>query len=271
VASPLVRAAKAAAGVGLLLLGAACAARPTGDFGRANPSWTHDEAMPAIGALKREHLDKKPVSSLNRTDEERLLHDRVWRYLTAPHARDWSFDASVEFQRTGMGATDHMFRTDRYYGTLSGTRYASSHTRFAKLADDISTDLQLLPPTVAAVCAVIEIDRRRGIAADGAVGIDAALRQQQHARRGENAETIGWFTRALRYRYESYELALNRLLVETPHEGARRVDGLLSQMLVAVEQAERGDICPAGGSGGSQGGSGIAARLLLDDELILRK
>lgn len=267
----LIRAARAAAGVGLVLLGAACVARPTGDFGRASPSWTHDEAMPALGGLKREHLDKKPVSSLNRTDEERLMHDRIWRYLTAPHAKDWMFDISVEFQRTGFGVTDHMFRTDRYYGLLSGTRYASSHTRFAKLADDISIDLQLLSPTFASICAVIEIDRRRGIAANGAVGLDAALLQEQRDRAAENDETIGWFTRALRYRYESYELALNRLLVETPHQGAVRVDGLLSQMLIGVEQAERGDFCAGEDARGSHGGSGIAGRTLLGDQTVYRK
>lgn len=227
--------------------------------------------MPAIGSLKREHLDKKPVSTLNQTDEERLMHDRVWRYLTAPHAKDWSFDSSVEFQRTGMGVTDHMFRTDRYYLTISGTRYASSRTRFAKLADDISIDLQLLPPTFEAVCAVIEMDRRRGVAANGAVGVDAALLQEQRDRAAENAETIGWFTRALRYRYESYELALNRLLVETPHEGAVRVDGLLSQLLIGVEAAERGDFCASHRSADKGSGAGIAGRLLLDEGPVYRK
>lgn len=227
--------------------------------------------MPALGAAKRDYLDKRPVSTLNRTDEERLMHDRIWRYLTAPHARDWSFDASVEFQRTGMGVTDHMFATDRYYRTLSGTRYASSHTRFAKLADDISIDLQLLPPTFESVCAVLSIDHRRGIAANGAVGVEAALREEQQDRRAENDETIGWFTRALRYRYESYELALNHLLVETPHEGAVRVDGLLSQMLTGVEAAERGDFCHGESASGGQHGGGIAGRTLMGDQTIYRK
>ena len=256
----------ALAAAGLLLLCAACVTRPTGDFGRASNSLLHDQVMPAAGSLKREFIDKKPVSTFNQTDEERRMHDRVWHYLTAAHAKDWSFKVSVEFQRTRIGTTDHLFRTDRYYKLISGEAYASSRVRFATMADHISIDLQLLPPVFKAICDVIGIDRRRGIAANGTVGLEPAMRREQADRRAENDEVIAWFSRSVRYRYESYDYAMTRLLVETPHEQAVRVDGLQSQLLGWVERAEQGDYCFDNSRHGGAGDGSIRPRVLIGDQ-----
>ncbi|RYE87147.1 MAG: hypothetical protein EOP19_05025 [Hyphomicrobiales bacterium] len=266
---PLLRAAAAAA---LLLVVAGCSAsRPTGDFGRARESVLHDEMMRAVGNLKRAHVDKKPVSNFNQTDQEREMHDRVWRYLTAAHAKDWSFDVSVEFQRTRIGVTDHKFKTDRYYKVISSDRYASSRVRYATMADHISIDIDLMPTTFRSICAVIEVDRQRAVAAAEIIGLEPAMRQQQRDRRAENDEKIGWFVRAIRYRYESFTYALEHLLVETPHEEAVRVDGLLSQLLGWVEQGERGDFCSQAGIYAEAGNGKVPSRVLMGDGKVYRK
>src|SRR6218665_3924207 len=83
----------------LVALLAGCVARPVGDFGRAAPSWTHDTAMPAVGKFIAGN-GREPVSDFNKTDQEEEMHDRVWRFLVAAHARDWQFDSIVELQRT---------------------------------------------------------------------------------------------------------------------------------------------------------------------------
>lgn len=262
----------AVAAAGLVMLCAGCMTRPTGDFGRASDDLLHGEVMPAAGSLKREYIDKKPVSTFNQTDQEREMHDRVWRYLTAPHAKDWSFNVSVEFQRTRIGTTDHLFKTDRYYKLISSEAYASSLVRFATMADSISVDLQLMQPTFDSICRVNEVDRRRGIAANGTVGLEPVMRQEQADRRAENQEVIAWFTRAVRYRYDSYDYALTHLLVETPHEEAVQVDGLQSQLLIWVERAERGDFCIEGGSSHADGSRGeIRSRVLMGDQTVYRK
>lgn len=265
---PLLR---AAAAVSLALLAAGCSTtRPTGDFGRAEASVLHDDVMPAIGALKTEHIDKRPVSNFNQTDQEREMHDRVWRYLTAAHAKDWSFDTSVEFQRTRIGRTDHKFKIDRYYKLISSERYASSRVRYSTMSDHVSIDIDLMPPTFHSICAVLDIDRQRAVAAGEIAGLEPAMRQEQRDRKAENDEKIGWFVRAIRYRYESYNYALEHLLVETPHEEAVRVDGLLSQLLTWVERGERGDFC-GGIDVYKDRAGGINGRVLMGDGNVYKK
>jgi hypothetical protein len=82
-------------------------------------------------------------------------------------------------------------------------------------------------------------------------------------RRDENRVFINWFVRALRYRYESYSLALERLLVETPHEGARDIDSRLSVMMIDVERAERRDFCDTPDLyGGDIGTAALESRMM---------
>jgi hypothetical protein len=257
---------RAAAATALLLLSAACMSRPIGDFGRAQPGVLHDEVMPAVGKLKTEYIDGKPVSTFNQTDQEREMHDRVWRYLTAAHAKDWSFDTSVEFQRTRIGTTDRLFKTDRYYKIISGDAYGSSRVRYSTMADHVSIDIELMPSTFRSICNVIEIDRQRAIAAGEIVGLEPAMRQEQRDRKAENDEKVAWFVRATRYRYESYNYALEHLLVETPHEEAVRVDGLLSQLLTWVERAERADFCIGGDGMAVAQNGGVKSRVLMGEE-----
>ena len=263
---------RAAAASALLLIAAGCSTtRPTGDFGRARESVLNDTVMPAIGNAKREFIDKKPVSNFNQTDQEREMHDRIWRYLTAAHAKDWSFDTSVEFQRTRIGTTDHKFKIDRYYKIISSDKYASSRVRYATMADHLSIDIDLMPSTFKSICAVLEVDRQREVAAGGLDGIEPAMHQEQRDRRAENDETIGWFVRAIRYRYESYNYAMTHLLVETPHEEAVQVDGLLSQMLTLVERGERGDFCSGAGIHADGGDGKVPSRVLMGDGNVYKK
>src|SRR5690606_31726821 len=117
------RAAWAAVTLAAIILALAGCARPVGDFGRAAPGVLHDAIMPAVGAARAEAAGE-PVSDFNRTDEETEMHNRVWRFLVAPHAHDWFYDTAVELQRTRLsGATDAGFSPDRYYDHLRSTRY----------------------------------------------------------------------------------------------------------------------------------------------------
>lgn len=225
---------------------AACA-RPVGDFGRAQPSFTHDVAMPAVGKWRAAQAGEA-VSNFNQTDQERLMHDRVWRFLIAPHGRDWAFDSSVELQRTRIyPARDSRFTVDRYYGTLRKDPYQSSRVRYRRVGSDIDTDIALMPSTFAAICDVIEVDRQRAEALRS-LGMGSPMSAEVAARQAENGQYISWFTRAVRYRYDSYSYALDHLLVETPHEEARAVDASLSRLLVYVQAAEKADFCRGAGA-----------------------
>ena len=257
-----------------MALAACSAARPVGDFGRAAPSFTHDVAMPFVGAQMAANRHE-PVSNFNKTDQENEMHDRVWRFLVAPHARDWRFDGAVELQRTRITPPkDTSFTTDRYYLWLKQTHYQSSRTRYATVGSHITADIETLPTTFAAICAVIEIDRQRAIAHAG-LGAELPPSMAGHlaARKYENDAFIAWFVRALNYRYLSYDYALDSLLVETPHEQSLAVDETLRRLSGFVDRANRYDFCGGSRGGGQGGGVVIPSRYQHsgDTEIVLPK
>lgn len=258
----------------LAAMAVGCVARPVGDFGRAQPSVLHDKVMPAVGEVIARNRGE-PVSNLNQTDQEREMHDRTWRFLIAPHSRDWMFDSSVELQRTRIGpARDFRFSIDRYYTWLRTTEYQSSTTRYNTVGRHILADFDTVPTTFASICAVQEIDRQRAIALAELGGIEQSVAANVAARRVENQWHIDWFVRALNYRYDSYAYALDHLLVETPHEQSMAVDEDLRRLRPWVDRANRGDFCSADGGGGYHGGVTIPSRfqtMVYDDEVVPQK
>jgi hypothetical protein len=266
--------ARAGIVVALLASSAGCVARPIGDFGRAAPDFIHDEAMPVVGKW-RAKAGGEPVSSFNLTDQEDEMHNRVWRFLVSPHANDWFHDAATELQRTRIaGQVDGKFRSDRYYNWLSSTRYQSSRVRYSTVQQDVETDIATVPDTFAAICAVIEVDRQRAIAGSAIHGGSATAQAEVTGRKAENDMFIGWFVRALRYRYDSYNFALDGLLVETPHEEAKTVDARLSELAIYVHQAESGNFCGGSGGEGYLGGeTSLPSRVLMsrDKEVVYQK
>ncbi|WP_127752365.1 hypothetical protein [Devosia sp. 1566] len=233
-----------------------CAPRPTGDFGRARPSYTHDVLLPEAGKVLADARDE-PVSSFNLTDQETQMHNRVWRFLVAPHTKDWFFDYATELQRTRIAVDlDTRFDIDRYYNWLRRTEYQSSRVRYSTVGRHIEADLDTVPGTFLAICAVIEVDRQRAIAAATLSSVGAGERADVAARKAENTARIDWFVRALDYRFQSYNFALNQLLVETPHEQSVEVDAVLRRMADFVSRAKRRDFCGGAGAlivGRSQG------------------
>jgi hypothetical protein len=259
----------------LVALLAACSpARPVGDFGRAAPSWSHDVAMPAAGDFIAKNR-RDPVSSFNKTDQEDEMHDRVWRFLVAAHAKDWQFDSAVELQRTRIvRPRDERFTIERYYNWLKRTEYQSSRTRYATVGRHITADIDTLPTTFTAICKVIEIDRQRAIAYDGLRSqLPPRLAEEVAARKYENDAFIDWFVRALNYRYASYDFALDNLLVETPHEQSLAVDEALRRMSGFVARAKRHDFCGSGSTGAGGGTVVIPSRFqrIGDQEIVLPK
>lgn len=245
--------ASLAAGLLLLALLSGCA-RPVGDLGRAEPDVVHDDLMPAAGAMRARDAGE-PVSDFNVTDEETEMANRVWRFETSGHTRDWFFDTIAEWRRTRLlpPGSGPVFTPDRYYAYLHGTAYRSAEVRYATMIEDIEADLATIPDTFAAICRVETLDHRRRLAAAGlAAGAD--MHADLAARLAENGRQIDTFAAALRYRYESYEYALDHLLIEEPYPAARTVDIDLDRLKVEVATAERDDFCGAGGSGASRYG-----------------
>ena len=238
----------------------ACA-RPVGDLGRAKPDVIHDQVLPTAGAL-RARIFGEPVSGFNWTDQEVDMHDRTWRFLIAPHTNDWFFDILVEWQRTRIAprSNSHMLH-NRYYELLRWQRFESSRVRYSRVSRDIDADISTIPSTFRSICAVLEVDQQRRIAADSLPSIGDAQYLDMQARRTENRVYIDWFVAALGYRYRSYTYALENLLVETPHEEARQLDARLSDYAAWVDRAGANDFCgDRQGTGADAGASGPKSR-----------
>ena len=248
-----------------LTLGAC--ARPVGDFGRAEADPMHDTVMPVIGSA-RAYNQKEPVSAFNLTDEEQEMRDRVWHYLVSPDAFDWFGDNLAELQRTRVvSLSNKPMRTDLYYAWLHDKQFASSHTRYSRVGDNVQSDIVLMPDVFTSICTVTRIDRQRGIASNQ-LDLEARMSRDAAARYDENRMVIGWFVRAARNRYNSYSYALDHLLVETPHEEAVKVNGLLTELATYVTEAEAGDFCHGIPDAARDGDSPIRSRFLLDDRLV---
>lgn len=241
----------------LVLLTVTACARPVGDFGRAEHNVLNDEVMPAVD----NYLSKG--SAFNLADQEIEMRDRVWRYLVAPHAYDWFGDVAVEFQRTRIvPISDKPLDEAQYYGWLHGERFASSRVRYSRIEEDAIADLGMMPSAFVSICAVIELDRQRGIASNQIAGLEDEVTANAAKRHAENRTVIEWFTRSVGYRFDSYSYALDHLLVETPHEEAVSANARLNDLAVWVEAAERGDFCTDPTSRNKGGKAVIQSRVL---------
>lgn len=246
-----------------LLLGTApTSAHEIGDFGRVKPGVLNDEIIPGTDRLMR-RLGNQPVSDFNITDQEREMHDRVYRFLIARHAKDWAFDYEQVIFVAGVFSS-RPDKFDLYYRWLTNERYASSRVRFNTIADDVGADLLTLPTTFKAICAVVEIDRQRAVAAAELDDIEPAVIRQMRLRKAENDLYVGRFVAALGYRYGSYSYALDHFLVETPHGEAIEVDERLSRLAIWVDRAEAQDFCGDGWNDWDNSNGAIPGRVLLE-------
>jgi hypothetical protein len=238
----------------------ACA-RPVGDFGRAEPDPLHDGTADALRGVNELSA---PGSVFNLTDQEQEMRDRIWRYLVAPQAYDWFGDALVELRRIGLRSSGPKpLPSSAYFLWLHSTKFASSPVRYAKLGDDVRSDLDMMPSAFASICAVEAVDRQRGIAANGIAGLEASMRKGAAARQAENRSLAQWFATAVATRSKNYSYALDHLLVETPHVGAIAVDAELSDLQVYVDAADGDDFCTPNAGGRSRtGANAVGSRYL---------
>ncbi len=246
-------------------------AQQLGDFGRMERNFLNDELLPLVDKNRR-GMNGRPLDGFNLSDEEVEMRDRVWRFLVAPHAKDWAWPYSAEIRpaKAGGGTEEQL---GKYYRWLTGQRYASSRVRYNTMAEHIGADAATLPSTFRSICAVIMVDRQRGVAIAEIAGLEPEMLARVDKRDRENAAFIQRFVLALNFRYESYQYALDHFLVETPHQEARAVDAGLTGLVIWVERATTHDFCGDGWSLHGDGEVALPGRVLLDpsDEGPFRK
>jgi hypothetical protein len=240
----------------LALLVSACS-QTTGDFGRAPPQGLTTSLRPTLDRVVTAANGGR-VSDLPQSDEEKGLDARLWRFYHLAHADGTLLGGGIDLDRKAL-LSGAAFETDlpQYYQALSGRNFRSTHTIYHALQADIDADLAVLPATFEAICAVQDLDRKRGVAVAGFDGLSDKDRLDVALRRDENRGKIDLFVKALDFRYQSYSYALKRLLLDAPYKQATGVDASLSEMATALGTAREGSFCPGDAASQAMGkGSG---------------
>jgi hypothetical protein len=225
--------ARIAAGVALAALLGACA--QPGDFGRVQHSVMTDTIRPAAGKAIAENLRSEPVSDFNLTDREAALRERAWTIVLPPHARDWFGAYLVEGQRTRiLPELDDRYDPTAYYKLLRTDAFRSSEARWSRLIEDMRADTTLVRPFCLDARLVRGDDQRRLRAIDGRPDVSPKELQEAYDRVEENGRVVDWVWRMLRFRAESYRIAIDRMMVETPTDRLAEVTQFWQAFVSAI-------------------------------------
>lgn len=200
----------------LLALGLAACVRPTGDFGRAQPSVVHDKVLPLVGE-QNARLRGDPVSKFNFTNDELLMRDLAWGLIRPPHVKDWIGGTIAELSRTRiLPEVEGRIPPDTYYLFLRSDRFQSSDARYDRIAADAEGDAELVPPFCEVALRVKAADAERLRVLSTKDLVTEEMYEGAKARVFENRTVIVWVAQALRFRIEAYTRAVDTLEVETP-------------------------------------------------------
>lgn len=217
----------------MFLLVALAGCSQTGDLGRqrqaAGGLFAQDNARSGKG-------ETRPIQ----TAEERNMKNRMARFTSAAYNPLWG----LVFSRKLRAPAGKIPRIGAYYLSLREENFASPQTRYTRIFTDAERDILTLPGIFAAICKVRQAERRRQMAAKGIQQIAPGTLALQKARKLGNDQLISGFVSAISFRLNSYNFALEQLLVETPYKEARDVDAKLSELAAFVARGEAGTFCP---------------------------
>lgn len=214
----------------LIVLLGGCA--EVGDFGRPQPSLFNrlDSSRLDAGAAPGQ---ASPAAAFALTDDERLLRDLAQNLLAPPDGRD-----RQSLIRRGhvitLAAGEPSAPVHTRYGTdLLATPYRSATARYARLIDDIRSDIGQIGPFVMVAVRVADVDRKREKSLAYVSAPTESERANAVRRMRENKEVVVQVVRSLKQRAASYRYALERLAIETPSpvvvEAERALNELVAQ------------------------------------------
>jgi hypothetical protein len=200
------------------------AACTTGDFGRVRSSFVSDDMHAWVGA-EAARESGIPPSTFATTDDERLLRDLAYPLIAPPHERYYWINIVSAFGETGDVPPDWgAFDITEYERQLMGTAYRSATARYAKLNDDIRSDVERIPQFFTVARRVLDMDQNREKALPHVSALTKDERANARRRIAENALVVAWAQRALVRRTGAYRYALERLVVTTPAPMAVEVE-----------------------------------------------
>ena len=215
----------------VLILLAGCAG---GDFGRVRPSLVKDDMHAWVGT-EAPGRKGRPPSQFPLTDAERQLRDLAYPLIEPPYDRQRWYNVLAEYGMNGNAETPYPDRT-AYATQLLTTPVRSQYTRYARLTEDIRNDVVRVDPFFAVARYVIDMDKKREQSLSRFAASNKEAEGDARVRVAENIAVIQWVQKALRSRVASYQLALERLVVEAPSPTAAEAERSLTllQSRIAV-------------------------------------
>lgn len=215
--------------------------RPTGDFGRAAPSLAHDHVGRNLGKLFALHR-KEPASLFARTDEEIKLENAVWTIVRPVHTKDWIAGSLIEGRRTRIFPDINKrldYRSYLFWHRVQ--RFNSSEARWNRIITDIRADQGAVTPFYDQARLVYTIDTQRLKFLEETPDIEPVYRKNTKARLRENEELIDLALRSFQFRYQAYEFAITRMILEFPSPRAHFAEEELARYKELIERGgERG-------------------------------
>jgi hypothetical protein len=225
-------------GLASLMLLAGCA---NGDFGRLKSSLVRDDMHDWVGKDAPGRQGKTP-SQFALTDAERQLRDLAYPLIEPPYDRQRWYSVIAEYGLMRSSDVPNFDRT-AYATQLLSTPVRSHTARYAKLIEDIRNDVIRVDPFFAVARYVVDMDRKREQSLNRFAGSNKESRADARARIAENVAVIVWVQKSLRAREASYQLALEKLVVEVPSPMAAEAERSVTLLQTRIA-AYRGVLTP---------------------------
>lgn len=215
------------------LMLASCA---SGDFGRVRSTFVTDEMHAWIGA-EAAREGGVPPSTLPPTEDERLLRDLAYPLIAPPHERFHWNNLVSQYGETGDVPPDWgRYDETGYERQLLGTPYRSATARYAKLNDDIRSDVERIPQFFAVARRVLDMDQKRLQALPHVSLAARGEKNNARSRVAENTLIVSWVQRSLAKRAAAYRYTLERLVIATPTPMAVEAERSLMLLQSRIEE-----------------------------------
>lgn len=216
------------------------------DFGRVRPSLRMDDMHSWMGPAVTERYGE-PASQFRLTDEERMLRDLAYPLIEPPYERQRWFSVLNEYGLTRIFQRDWWFYDETAYtAAMFGNPARSTETYYNRLIDDIRDDLVRIGPFAQVARYVSDMDFKREKSLKYVSNLTPSEDGNALARIAENSLIARWVHQSLTQRVNSYQFALQRLVVSSPSPTAAAVERQLNLMRIAITEAA---LVPRGSAG----------------------
>ncbi len=216
------------------------------DFGRVRPSLRTDDMHSWMGPAVTERYGE-PASQFRLTDEERMLRDLGYPLIEPSYERQRWFSVLNEYGITRVFERDWWFYDETAYtAAMFGNPSRSTETYYNRLIDDIRDDIIRIGPFARVARYVSDMDFKREKSLKYVSNLTPSEDVNALARIAENSLIARWVHQSLVQRANSYQFALQRLVISAPSPTAAEVERQINAMRIAIAEAS---LVPRGAPG----------------------